>query len=72
MTTAIKPGDLVWIVSDFYTRPNSSSVKGEILFKIDENWFRVYSSYWTSTGEKTDIQDLQSQMLRRIYEDESG
>jgi hypothetical protein len=72
VTTVIKTGDHVWILSDFFVRPASSSIRGEVLSKIDENWFRIYSSHQTIEGEKTNIQDLPSEMLRRVYDDESG
>ena len=70
MKTTIENGDLVWIVPDAHGAPDQLSVRGVVMSTIDENWFRVYSSYWTSVGEKTSIQDFPSHMLKKIvYED---
>ena len=71
MTTTIKKGDLVWITANDHSPVPDKALFGVVMNKIDENWFRIYSSYWTSCGEKTNIQDFPSQMLRRVSPDEN-
>jgi len=64
--TTINKGDLVWIDHCFSKSSSTQPTKGEVVSKIDDNWFRIYSSYQTDTGLKTNIQDFPSQMLRKI------
>ena len=72
MTTGIKVGDLVLISAAGNIKPPANSMRGVVMSKIDESWFRVYSSYWTSLGEKTNIQDFPETMLKKVYENEGG
>ena len=70
--TGIEVGDLVWITSsEHMSRLKREITKGIVLSKIDDSWFRVYSSYWTSVGEKTNIQDFPAQMLKRVHKNEN-
>ena len=67
----IEVGDLVWILANSHSNPfagpNDMTIKGVVMSQLDESWYRVYSSYRTSAGEKTNIQDFPSSMLSKVY-----
>ena len=65
--TEIKKGDLVWILANPQTDPHKMTLRGVVLNTIDGGWCRVFSSYWTSAGERTSIKDFPESMLKRIY-----
>ncbi len=73
MVTKFKPGDLVWITAGLKANPVEGldyALRGVIMSKIGEDWFRIYSTYHSHAGEvRTKIQDLPDHMLKRIYAD---